>query len=264
MQPILWQIGPIKIHAYGLCLALAFLIGGWLTTRRGERHGLGEREMTNYITVVLISSLIGARIYYVLAHPDAFAGRWGSVVAIWRGGLVLQGGIIAAALASWSFARRHGWRLGTLADVVAPSLALGEAIGRVGCFLNGCCYGQPAACPWAVAFPEGSPAHSHFSGTALHPTQLYLVVLQGAVAAALLLFHRSRTLRARYPVGSGGIFGFYLAGSSAVRFVVDLYRYYEPGDRSVFGWAHSQVVALVFFAVGLFLILRLRAGREGS
>lgn len=261
MRPILWEIGPIKIHAFGLCLALAFLVAGWLATRRGAKHGMREEDMSRWIMFILITSLLGARIYYVLLHPERFAGRWGDVIAVWKGGLVIHGGLIAAIIFSFYYARTVGWRFPVLLDVVAPSLAFGEAIGRIGCFLNGCCYGMPSTGPLAVVFPEGCAAHDEFGSLSLHPTQIYLVVLQTALGFALLLLGRARRL---FPVGRGSLFGAYLIGTAAVRFLVDTYRYYEPADRWALGLAHSQLIALLLALGGLWLVLRgsLRSGEK--
>jgi phosphatidylglycerol:prolipoprotein diacylglycerol transferase len=258
MQPVLWQIGPLKIHAYGLFLAIAFLFAGWLTGHRGRPHNLAEREMTNYVTLILIVSLIGARLYYVLGHPDRFAGRWGELIEIWKGGLVLHGGILAGVIVSFLYARRVGWRIGVLADVVAPGLAFGEAIGRIGCFLNGCCYGSPTSSVCGISFPEGTAAHDAFGGSPIHPTQLYLFVLQGCVGLLLLLIGRRASRTGRWRVGAGSLFGLYLSGSSAVRFVVDFFRVYPAAERPWLGLAHSQLVAAILGLVGVWLMVRVR------
>lgn len=262
MKPILWQIGPLKIHAFGLFLALAFLFAGWLATRRGMKHGFREEDMVRWVSWILVTSIAGARIYYVLLHPERFAGRWGDVIAVWKGGLVIHGGIIAAVLFSYIYVRKVGWRLPALLDVAAPGLAFGEAIGRIGCLFNGCCYGKPSSGPLALAFPEGCAAHNVYGGEPLHPTQIYLVVLQGLLGLVLLRLDRGRGL---FSAGRGALFGAYLVGTAALRIFVDVFRYYTPEDRWLLGLAHSQLIALVLAVAGFALILRGRsAGRRGS
>ncbi|MBU1700554.1 MAG: prolipoprotein diacylglyceryl transferase [Candidatus Eisenbacteria bacterium] len=262
MYPILWHIGPLKIHSYGLCLALAFLLGAWIITRRGRRHGLDEADITRWVSLILVSSIAGARIYYVVGHCNDYAGRWGDVIAIWRGGLVLQGGLLAGILASVLYSHRIGWRIGILADVAAPALAFGESLGRLGCYLNGCCFGGPTHCAWGVHFPEGSLSTELFSAQALHPTQLYLVLLQGSLGFFLLAMERWKPARAHRSTGSGLIFGSYLFLSSTIRFFVDSFRYYTEAERPLLGLAHSQLLAIPLVLAGLWIMVK--AYRKGA
>lgn len=260
MLPVLVELGPFKIHTYGLFLAFAFLLAGWIMTRRANRHGIAENDLTRWITYIIVVSLVGARMYYVLLHPERFAGQWADALAVWKGGLVLHGGILASILFSVFYARRMGWRFAVLLDAVAPALAFGEAVGRIGCFLNGCCYGLPTHGVLGVVFPEGCSAHAAFGDAALHPTQLYLVGLQALVGAALLLL----TGRGGFVIGRGALFGAYLMGSSAVRFAVDTLRVYDRGDRFL-DLAHSQWIALALGVIGLGMVLRgLRPTQTGQ
>jgi phosphatidylglycerol:prolipoprotein diacylglycerol transferase len=264
MKPILWQIGPLKIHAFGLFLALGFLIAGIVVMRRGRARGMSDDAMTGWITWVLVASLAGARIYYALAHPDRFAGRWGDIFAIWQGGLVLHGGILAAVAASAIYVRKAGWSFADLVDVVAPGLAFGVASGRLGCFFNGCCFGVPAGDGWGLVFPEGCSAASAFPGVPLHPTQLYMAALEAALGAVLLWLDRpASSFRRRFP-SRGALFGLYLLGSSAARLGIDRIRHYEAGDIWWGGLAHSQIVSLLFAAAGVYLLARRERRKKGS
>src|SRR5262245_61336600 len=122
-------------------LAVAFLVGTWLAIREARRRGLDEDKVGNVILVVLVSSIVGARALYVLEHVQEFRREWGSVVAIWQGGLTLYGGVVAGTLAGLLTARYLGLPMWSVADTLTPSFALGTVFGRIGCFLNGCCYG---------------------------------------------------------------------------------------------------------------------------
>ena len=191
MHPEIAHWGILHIRSYGLMLAVAFLLGTWLGLRESKRLGLDEDKVVNVILVVLIASVLGARALYVMEHVQEFRREWGSVLALWQGGLTLYGGIVAGTVAGLMAARRFGLPMWTLADALTPSLALGAGIGRIGCFLNGCCYGRPTTLPWGVVFPPDSYAGLEFGNATVHPSQLYLA------GAAFLLFLLTWVLRKR-------------------------------------------------------------------
>src|SRR5262245_34835122 len=118
-------------------LAVAFLVGTWLAIREARRRGLDEDKVVNVILVVLVSSIVGARALYVLEHVQEFRREWGSVVAIWQGGLTLYGGVVAGTLAGLLTARQLGLALWSVADALTRSFAIGTMFGRVGCLMKG-------------------------------------------------------------------------------------------------------------------------------
>ncbi len=177
MHPELWQLGPVHVRAFGAMMAAAFLVGTWLGMREARRLGLNEDHFVNVILVALISAVIGARALYVIEHLTEFRNEWGSVFALWQGGLTLYGGVVAGTLGGLTAARRFGLPRWLVADALAPSLALGTMFGRVGCFLNGCCYGHPTTLAWGVKFPHDSFAYLEFGDTPVHPSQLYNAAL---------------------------------------------------------------------------------------
>src|SRR5215831_7123800 len=182
MHPELWQWGPIHLRSYGVMLAVAFLVGTWIATREARLLRLDEDKLVTVILIALVSGVLGARLLYVLEHVDEFRREWGSVFALWQGGLTLYGGVVAGALGGLLTARRLGLPMWVAADALTPSVALGTMFGRVGCFLNGCCYGRPTHMPWGVVFPPDSYAGVEFGNAPLHPSQLY------AAFAGLVLF----------------------------------------------------------------------------
>jgi phosphatidylglycerol:prolipoprotein diacylglycerol transferase len=247
VQPILLELGPLKIHAYGFALALAFLIGSLWVSRRGRLLGYREDQLSRLFLWVLASSLIGARLYYGFQHPEDFRDDWISVFRVWQGGLTQHGGIVAAILVAWLFVRSRGWRFREIADLTAPALALGEGITRIGCFFAGCCHGTPTEFAWGICYPPGAAAHWVFGGAPVHPSPLLLA------CGNLLLFLLLARLQSSW-IGSGRLFALYLLCSSVLRFLVDLTRYYIAGDSlAVFGLrlAHSQwlSLALILFAL---------------
>jgi phosphatidylglycerol---prolipoprotein diacylglyceryl transferase len=255
VYPELAHWGFIHIRTYGLMLALAFLIGTWLGMREAKRLGLDEDRLVNVILIVLIASVLGARALYVLEHIQEFRREWGSVIALWQGGLTLYGGIIAGTVAGLLAAQRFGLPMWTVADALAPSLAIGTAFGRVGCFLNGCCYGRPTRLPWGVHFPPDSFAGLEFGNAAVHPSQLYFA------AAGTILFAILMGLRRRLTV-PGVLFWTFIVLFGLVRIPLDMTRSYEPEavvfHLSSFDVTESQLSSLALVLFGSLMILRLR------
>lgn len=253
MKPILLELGPLQIHAYGFALAVSFLLGSLWVGRWGRRLGYPEDDLSRLFFWLLASALVGSRIYYAFQHPEDFEGDWLDVFRIWHGGLSQYGGVIGAVFATWMFVRSRAWRFREIADIAAPAIALGEAVTRLaGCFLAGCCHGVPTTLPWAVRYPEGSPAQDLWHGLAVHPSPLYLA------AGNLLLFAILARLLRRL-AGSGRLFALYLAGTAALRFAVDFSRYYLPSDwHRVLGLnlTHSQWLSLALLVLALVLWAR--------
>ena len=261
MYPELAHWGFVHIRTYGLMLALAFLVGTWLGMREAKRLGLDEDRLVNVILIVLIASVLGARALYVLEHIQEFRREWGSVIALWQGGLTLYGGVIAGTIAGLLAAQRLGLPMWTVADALAPSLALGTGIGRVGCFLNGCCYGRPTTLPWGVHFPPDSFAGLEFGNAAVHPSQLYFA------AAGVILFALLWGLRRRMTV-PGVLFWTFIVLFGLVRIPLDMTRAYEPEavvlHLSASDVTESQMSSLALALLGSLMILRLRRAAPAS
>ncbi len=204
---LLWRGGlldgelRLPLHTYGLLIAAGFVFGIWLAQREGKRRGQDPEQIADLTFWILVSALVGSRVYYILVNwRDYFEagtffaatsfGRIPRVLAIWEGGLVFYGGLIGAVLVAWFYMRRHGMDFLSHADTLIPSLALGHFFGRLGCFGAGCCWGDVSTShlPWLVHFPPESLAYQSFASRAtpgaflaadrsatlpLHPTQLY-------------------------------------------------------------------------------------------
>lgn len=255
MHPEIFHWGFLHVRSYGVMLAIAFLVGTWLALREARRLSLDEDQLVNVILVVLIASVLGARALYVMEHIQEFRREWGSVIALWQGGLTLYGGVIAGTVAGLLAARRFGLPMWTVADTLTPSLALGTALGRIGCFLNGCCYGRPTRMPWGVVFPPDSFAGLEFGNAPVHPSQLYFA------AAGFVLFLVVWSMRRRFVV-PGTLFWTFISLFALVRIPLDLTRAYEPEATvltiSGLGITESQLTSLAITLFGLLMILRLR------
>ncbi len=250
MHPVIFGF----IKSYGLLLALSFLVGIWLSVRRGRRRGLSPDLVLDLCFAVLISSLIGVRLYFVLTHPGHFH-PWYRALYIWEGGLTLYGGIIAATATVWWLCRRRKVPFLRMADVMAPAVVLGIGITRIGCFLNGCCFGRPTQGPLGVVFPPDCAAGWLCAREgALLPAQLFSS-LGGFLAFALLLLLD----RKRDPDGT--TFGRFLVFYGVARFAVDFSRWYEPDMVPALGLSANQWISMALVAGGLLLLLVLRRRR---
>jgi len=255
VHPELFQIGPVHLRSYGLFMALAFVVGTFLGLREARRLGLDEDKVVNVILVTLVASVFGARLLYVLEHLPEFRREWTSALALWQGGLTLYGGIVAGTFAGLVAAKRMGLPVWILADALTPALALGTVFGRVGCFLNGCCYGRPTTQPWGVLFPRDSFAALEFGDRPVHPSQLY------NAAAGLVLFAVFMLLRKRMRV-PGVLFWSFVAVFALVRIPLDLTRAYEASAVLLrvgpFDVTESQFMSVGLALFALLMILRLR------
>jgi phosphatidylglycerol:prolipoprotein diacylglycerol transferase len=236
-------------------LAIAFLVGTWLALKEARRLALDEDHVVTVILVVLVASVLGARALYVMEHIAEFRRQWGSVIAIWQGGLTLYGGVVAGTAAGLIAARRLRLPMWTVADALTPSFALGTVFGRIGCFLNGCCYGKPTHLPWGVVFPPDSFAGLEFGTTPVHPSQLYFS-FSGLVLFAFVWFMRG-SMRV-----AGTLFWTFIAMFALVRIPLDWTRTYEPDAIALtlgkVTFTESQITSFVIVLFALLMILRLR------
>jgi phosphatidylglycerol:prolipoprotein diacylglycerol transferase len=257
VHPEILHWGFLHIRSYGLMLAVAFLVGTWIGLAEARRRGLDEDRVVTVILVALVSSILGARALYVLEHVAEFRREWGSVFALWQGGLTLYGGVIVGTLGGLITARRLGLPMWTVADALTPSIALGTMFGRVGCFLNGCCYGRPTHLPWGVVFPPDSFAGLEFGDTPIHPSQLYFAM------AGLVLFLLAWVMRKRLHV-PGQLFWAFVALFALVRIPLDFTRAYEA-DATVLtlktvSLTESQLTSIAMVLFSALMLLRL--GRQ--
>ncbi|HNR31046.1 MAG TPA: prolipoprotein diacylglyceryl transferase [Candidatus Hydrogenedentes bacterium] len=261
MHPVLLDLGRVKLHTYGLMIAIGFLVALFFI-RRDARRRLGiEPDVVNAIGFwILITGVLGARLLHILLYPHDYSLTdpvgW---VALWRGGLVFQGALPAALAYYYVAMRRKNLSFWAGLDVALPYLPLAHAFGRVGCFMYGCCYGRPTDLPWGIRFPEGSPAwneglHAMDAACthALHPTQLYSVF--GLLAICGLLLLARRAWRRFDGIAAPAYLFLYGVG----RFIVEFFRG-DNNPRHIGGLVLSdqQVIALgmALFGAALFVVL---------
>lgn len=265
MYPTIFQIGWLKIHSYGLCVAIGFLVALYLTQRDAQKRGINPEIIQTEGIITLITGLIGARLFHILMFPNEYSITnpigW---IAVWEGGLVFQGAIpFAFAYAYWAMKRRKISFL-LVADCAVPYLALGQGIGRIGCFLNGCCYGRPTSLPWGVKFPTGSMVFQSYPGEGgwslpVHPTQLYATV--GLVFLCLLLIY----IRDEWKPFTGITVPAYFFLHGVMRFFNEIFRGDHNPTELGFGiLSDQQVFCLIEIAIGVFLFFLIRKSSVSS
>lgn len=241
-------------------MAVAFLVGILYARRRARRAGLHPDLIIDLSFFVIIASVAGARGAYVLARWDWFGSHPSQILRLWDGGLALYGGVVLGVLVGLLFFHKKGIDVWRGADVVAPSLALGVAIGRIGCFFNGCCHGTPCELPWAVTFPPGSYAGHVFHGAAVHPTQIY------AALAALLFFVVLVLVDRRKPF-DGFLLWLFVILLAVYRFLIDPIRHYESlsfiARTDTLSLTNNQVAGLAMIVVAVLFMLHLRRRSRG-
>ncbi len=238
MHPIIGHLGPFTIYSFGLMLAIAVLVCSTLLSQDAKAVGIPKEIIFDLVFWTILGGILGARLFFIgLNFPD-FVADPKQVFMIQNGGLAWQGGLVLGSIAGIIFVRIKKLSLLTILDLSAPYLALGQGIGRIGCFLNGCCYGRE----WAngVYFPVH---HSR-----LHPTQLYDTVM------LVIIFFILKNVQKNTKI-SGAIFALYLILASAERFINEIFR--ADHVNIAIGLSIFQIVSVVIFIIGLIFWNRL-------
>jgi len=262
------------IHSYGLLMAVGFYAGWWLAAVRAKQEGIDPDIVGNIVLISILSGVVGARLLWFILYRDP-SESWWTIVEVWKGGLVFYGGLISAVVADIVYLRRRGLHALRVADILAPAVAVGQGFGRIGCFLNGCCFGGVCSptFPLGVRFPAlfgqdggvvGSPVYRAHLDLAwvtreatvslpVHPTQLYTAAFLFLTALVLITAtpHKRR---------HGEIFGLLGILHGVSRFAVELVRRDSPGI--ILGLKAGQLGAIVIFAAGALLLVWTR--RRGT
>jgi phosphatidylglycerol:prolipoprotein diacylglycerol transferase len=258
VYPLVFHLGPLTVTGYGLMMMVAFLMAGWAIQLDLRRRGMGEEYAADIVMAAVIGGLVGAKVWYVL-----LTGEWDALFR--RGGFVWYGGFLGGVAGVLLAGRLKRVAPRLTAELCAAPLALGYALGRVGCFLVNDDYGIPSSLPWAVKFPQGLPPttvadlrnlHVVFPpGTdplqvvAVHPTQLYETALM------FLAFAWLWRLR-DHAHGTGWRFGVYLVLAGTERFLIEIVR--AKDDRLLGPFTLAQLTSVLLVLAGIYLMQRWR------
>jgi phosphatidylglycerol:prolipoprotein diacylglycerol transferase len=271
----------IPLHTYGLLIALGFVVAIWLAGRTAERAGLDREAVIDLSFWLLLAGMVGSRILFIVVNWDEYAREPLSVLAFWKGGLVFYGGFIGATAVAFVYMRGHGMRFLPYADALVPSVSIGHAIGRLGCFAAGCCWGGSCDSHYALAarFPPESLAYQsqvthgliragERATLPIHPTQLY-------ESAGELLIFLALTLWRTRKRAHGEILALYLILYAPLRALVEHFRGDEERGRifnflgpmargAAWNLSTSELISLLIFAGGVALFVGTSRGPARS
>jgi phosphatidylglycerol---prolipoprotein diacylglyceryl transferase len=234
-------LGPFSLHMYGVLLVAALLAALWLAGRLARRDGLDPIRVQDLGIASIIAGLVGAKLLLVVVDFDQYRASPRALLDVLQSGGVFYGGLLGALPVAWWYIKRHSLPLLPTLDVLAPAVALGQVIGRLGCFAAGCCFGAPSTAPWSVIF-ESEDAHALVGvplNVPLHPAQLY----ESSGALVLLLILLAALKRRKF---HGQVAAMYFILYALLRFALEFFR----GDLArgtVFGGvlSTSQFIAIV-------------------
>ncbi|HEY9403746.1 MAG TPA: prolipoprotein diacylglyceryl transferase [Pyrinomonadaceae bacterium] len=264
MYPELFRIGNFPVNTYGVLLALAFLAALLVAARLGARDGLPRERVFDLGLWLLLAAIVGSKVLLLVVEPEYRAAPLRLLsLDFLRSGGVFYGGFLGAVLTAYVLVRRYQLPWWRTADAFAPGIALGQAIGRQGCFAAGCCWGKPTTLPWGVRFSElgqqvtGVPIDAH-----LHPTQLYESFAAFLFFALLIWLHRRKTFNGQIILAYGVLYG-------ATRFIIEFFRDDPRGDilglTSLTHLSTSQLISLLVGITSLVvLIIRWRRASGGA
>ncbi|HEY6001122.1 MAG TPA: prolipoprotein diacylglyceryl transferase [bacterium] len=247
------ELGPFTLHTYGVLVALGFLAALAIVLRGARRAGLPAEPVLDVAFVAVLAAIVGSRLLYVLFNLREYAAHPLRALAIWEGGLVFHGGLLLAVPLCYLTVRRAGLPAWEVADLFAPGIAIGQAIGRVGCFAAGCCYGAPWDPPLCVTYTH--PESLAPLNVPLFPSQLFATAAGVVVFAALVAYRPRR----RAP---GQVFWLYLILAALARMVEDAFRGAQA-KLAVLPWlSATQAISLALAVVALALFVSF--GRRGA
>jgi phosphatidylglycerol:prolipoprotein diacylglycerol transferase len=259
MYPKILDLGPVTIHTYGLLLALAFIAGIWITSRNARNQGIDPDLIWNMGLIVIFAALVGAKVILLFSNFQYYSENFREIFSLstLRSPGVYYGGLLLAIGAAALYIIKKRLPALAMADIAAPGIALGQAIGRLGCLSAGCCYGKPTRLPWGIVFRNqysydnvGVPLN-----VALHPTQIYDLI--GVLCLFVFLMKRLKQKHRR-----GQVLLEYLALYGCLRFVVEFFRDDDRGFVLYGLLSTSQLIALLTIlgaaAVYYFHVRRLR------
>jgi phosphatidylglycerol:prolipoprotein diacylglycerol transferase len=247
--PELFDIGPFTVYTYGVLLAAAYLLGLKFAMVRSRARGLDATKTLDLGIYIIVSALVGAKLLLLIVEFDTFRRDPAELLTLARSGGVFYGGLILAVGVALWYIRRHRLPVWTTCDVFAPAIALGHAVGRLGCLAAGCCYGKPTSLAWGITFthPEAAANVGTPLGVPLHPTQLY------ESGAELIILGFLLATEKRGHAFPGRTFWLYLLLYGISRFAIEFFR----GDARgfVFGTiSTSQFISLLIIPLSLIML----------
>ncbi len=246
MWPYLVETDFLLVNTYGVILTTGFALAILWTVHESTLAGLERRAFLNLVFLMVLAAGVGSRLLYVALAWKRYQAHPLDALLIWQGGFVFYGGLLLCILLFLILVPRWVLPFWRTADAFAPGLALGEAVGRLGCLAAGCCYGRPTDLPWGLTFSH--PECLAPLGKPLHPTQLYTSILMATVFLVLVSLRKGRWLK------PGQLFWSYGLLHGTVRLLVEYFRGDNRGLLPWWGWTWTQAAAVVLITVSLLML----------
>jgi phosphatidylglycerol:prolipoprotein diacylglycerol transferase len=254
MFPDLFSLGPVTIHTYGVFAATGFFFAMIVTWKIAEPEGITLQHIVDMGLIIILSAIIGSRLLHVLLNMSYYIHEPVAIFKIWQGGLVFSGGIIAVVIAMFWYAKRRNLSLMKIGDLWAPGAALGQAVGRIGCFMAGCCYGKPTDLKWGVVFTD--PRSLAPLDTLLHPTQIYSSLSGFIIFFVLLKMRAKKTFEGR-------VFLWFLILHSTARLAIERFRGDYRGIILNTDMSVTQLIS-IFILIGSVVALMVLKPKPGE
>jgi phosphatidylglycerol:prolipoprotein diacylglycerol transferase len=259
MLPVLFQVGNFKLHSWGLLLMVGFLLALWRATANAHRYKIPKEDVWDISLIGLFGGIVGGRLAYVLLNLETFTAKPLTIFALWEGGMTSFGGLVVGLAAGLFACRFKGVNPWDMADLAAVSLPIGYGVGRIGCFLNGCCYGAVCNLPWAMQFHVHGADGTDILTPPSHPAQLYAAIASVIIYFLLLPLEKNRKFRGQIILAFGFYYGIY-------RFLVEYVREGATAELSgIANLTEAQVASLILSGVtAIFYLIRSRNPEEAK
>ena len=244
MHPVLFEFGTIKVYSYGFMMVVAYFFALGFIYMYAPKVKMNRNDAIDMSIIAFVSGILGARLVYVLINLKQYSSDWSQIFEFQRGGLSWHGGVLGGVLAIIIYCKFKKYSIPKALDLILTPAVAGLGIGRIGCFLNGCCYGKSCSLPWAMSFPHHKHPHP------VHPTQLYELIMDFVAFGFLLFWWKKRKFNGENSLMMAAIY-------SVIRFIVEFYRYNTP-DQMIHGLSLAQWVSVGAFVILVPLILILR------
>jgi phosphatidylglycerol:prolipoprotein diacylglycerol transferase len=244
------NIGPITIYSYGFFVASAVLLALWIAHIEAKHRGLQSYLVPDLGFYLILGAIVGARLLYVLLNIQEFLAHPLAIIQFWKGGLVFFGGAVVSIVIGWIYLRWREQPFWVWTDAFAPGIAAGQALGRVGCLMAGCCYGKPTEVPWAITFTNPDSLAPLF--IPLHPTQMYHS-LAGLITFIVLCIFKRRLTK------PGQLFSLFLMCYGIFRLTIEFFRGDFRGYLGILSFTQWGAIAMVLLGLSFFWYQRRRA-----
>lgn len=255
MYPILFKLGPLTIQTVSIFHALGFYVGIFMVIKYAKEYKFDKEKMYEFVVVIIIFSIIGARVFSILfdGSLNYYLNNPAAMLMLWNGGFTFYGGFVFAVLAGVWYIKKHNFDLWSVTDLFAPALALGLAVGRIGCFASGDSYGKPTDVPWAVIFSD--PRSMAQVGIPLHPTQLYSVVTNSLIFVFLMYLKKNQRFKGQLA------FSFIIL-YTLTRSFVEIFRNDPRGVYLNGVISTSQIISIIVIVLTLFVYFAMKKSNK--